>query len=347
MIIVSQHTATDLEHILQSMSYDRIFVLSDEHTQQQCVSILKDIPALQDAVQMVVKPGESAKSLDTAVHLWKQLNEESATRHSLMLSVGGGMITDLGGFVAAAFKRGMQCVHVSTTLLGAVDAATGGKTAVNFEGYKNLIGFFHEPQHVIVATDFFATLDTHQLLSGYAEMLKHALISSRDDWQKTIAWDTETMPIDQLCLLLKRNIAIKQRIVEDDPTEQGKRKTLNFGHTIGHAIESWTHTTNQPQPHGYAVLWGMVAELFLSHKKLGFPLLHLQQLITLMKQAYGRPTFTCNDYNNLHRFMLHDKKNLDAKHINFTLLKEIGIPEINQTASIEEIDEALDFLREG
>ena len=347
MVVVSQNTAHDLQRLLAQMQYDRIFILSDNHTHDQCVKSLLHIPALQGALQMVVNAGEMTKSLDTAASLWRKLKEEAATRHSLLLSVGGGMITDLGGFVAAAFKRGMQCVHVSTSLLGAVDAATGAKTALNFEGCKNMIGFFYQPQHVIVATDFFNTLDAQQLLSGYAEMLKHALISSKEDWIKTIAWDIETMPIDKLSVLLERNIAIKQHIVEMDPDERGIRKILNFGHTIGHAIESWAHQIQQTQPHGYAVLWGMAAELFLSHKKLGFPITYLQQLMILMKQAYGRPTFTCKDYDRLCELMQQDKKNLDAEHINFTLLKNIGLPEINQTATLEEIHEALDFVREG
>ena len=347
MVVVSQHTPQDLQHLLMGMNYDRIFILSDNNTRKQCVEALMHLPALQGAVQMVVNTGEMTKSLETAAYLWRILKDEAATRHSLLLSVGGGMITDLGGFVAAAFKRGMQCVHVSTSLLGAVDAATGGKTGVNFEGYKNMIGFFYQPKHVIVAVDFFATLDTQQLLSGYAEMLKHALIASKEDWLKTIAWDTETMAIDQLSILLERNIAIKQHIVDMDPEEQSLRKVLNFGQTIGHAIESWTHQTQQPQPHGYAVMWGIVAEVFLSHKKLGFPVTYLQQLMSLMKQAYGRPAFTCKDYELLCELMQQDKKNMDAEHINFTLLRNLGLPEINQTATQEEIHEALDFLREG
>lgn len=346
MVIVSQNTTEQLNNILSSMKYDKLFVLSDEHTQVHCVQLLKNIPALLSAVQLVVPSGEECKSIDTAIGLWRQLNEHAATRQSLLLCVGGGMITDLGGFVASAFKRGMRCVHVSTTLLGAVDAATGGKTAVNFDGYKNLIGYFYTAEHVLVAVDFFASLAPEQLLSGYAEMLKHALIASVADWQSTLKWDAATMPTDQLSAILERNIAIKQHIVEEDPTEQGLRKTLNFGHTIGHAIESWTHATKQPKPHGYAVLWGMIAELFLSHLKAGFPSSRLQELVQMMKQYYGTPTFTCKDYDCLCEYMLHDKKNLDAQHINFTLLKDVGTPIINQTATKEEIYEALDFLRE-
>ena len=345
MVFLSQNTAEHLETLLSDIHYDKLFVLSDEHTQNCCVKTLS-CPAIQQAEHLMVASGEEAKSMETAINLWRQLNEASATRQSLLLCVGGGMITDLGGFVASTFKRGMRCFHVSTTLLGAVDAATGGKTAVNFDGYKNLIGLFYKPEHVVVAIDLFSTLDHSQLLSGYAEMLKHALISSPHDWNITQAWDVETMPMEPLKTILERNIAIKQSIVEKDPTEQGERKKLNFGHTIGHAIESWTHEVNQPRPHGYAVMWGMVAEAFISHQKLAFPSHHVQELVSIMKRYYGTPEFTCKHYDTLCKYMLHDKKNMDATHINFTLLKQVGEALINQTATKKEIYEALDFLRE-
>ena len=346
MLIVSQSTPQHLQSLLAQMTYDKLFVLSDAHTHALCLPRLSSVPALREAHHLVVPSGEEAKSMDTVIQLWRQLNDASATRHSVLLCLGGGMISDLGGFVASTFKRGMPTVYLSTTLLGAVDAATGGKTAVNFDGYKNLIGQFYHPEHVLIGIDLFSTLDVSQMLSGYAEMIKHALLSSEQDWHHIMSWDIDSCSLEGLTGLLERNIAIKQRIVTEDPTEQGLRKSLNFGHTIGHAIESWTHECQEPQPHGYAVLWGMVAELFLSHRKFAFPTCYLQQLIALMKTHYGMPTFTCKDYERLYHYMSHDKKNLDSFHVNFTLLEDVGIVLINQTAMKEEIFEALDFLRE-
>lgn len=345
MTIVSSDVSQDLNRLLTECDYDILFVLTDTNTQNYCLQQLqKKVPAIDNATKLNVTAGDEHKTIETAIYLWSELGKKGATRHSLLLNIGGGMITDLGGFVASAYKRGMKYINVSTTLLGAVDAATGGKTAVNFNGLKNEIGVFQLPAHVIVATDCFATLSPDNLLSGYAEMIKHALISSEEDLRQTLNFDVQTFNKEELITLLKRNIEIKTQIVEKDPKEQGIRKALNFGHTIGHAIESYSYTTPHPILHGYAVLWGMIAELYLSHIKQGFPKTVLNNMLTFAKQHYGLPTLSCKSYDTLYNLMKHDKKNMDIQHINFTLLADVGKIAINQTATKEEIFEAVDFL---
>lgn len=345
MVIVSSDTGKDLNRLLSEYDYDALFVLTDTNTQKSCLeALLKEVPVLNNATLLNIPAGDEHKTIDTAIKLWTELGEKGATRHSLFLNIGGGMITDLGGFVASTYKRGMRYINVSTTLLGAVDAATGGKTAVNFNGLKNEIGVFQLPTTVIVATDLFTSLNSANLLSGYAEMIKHALISSEEDWKRTMHFDIQTFDKEELKILLKRNIEIKTSIVEKDPQEQNIRKALNFGHTIGHAIESFSYTTPHPVLHGYAVLWGMIAELYLSQKKLGFPKKVLLEMLGFAKQHYGLPPISCKSYDTLYNLMLHDKKNLDVQHVNFTLLSDIGKIAINQTATKEEIFEAIDFL---
>lgn len=201
------------------------------------------------------------------------------------------------------------------------------------------------PVHILVATEFLDTLSGSDRLSGYAEMLKHALIGSPEDWYATLVLDLELPDAAQLCSVLERNIAIKQSVVQQDPTEQGARKALNLGHTVGHAIESRLQAKGRPVKHGYAVLWGLVGELFLSHIRLGFPTEELQRLVGCMKRLYGAAPITCNDYDALYAFMKHDKKNRDAQSVNFTLLSAPGCVHIDQTVEKDEIYEALDFLQ--
>jgi 3-dehydroquinate synthase len=263
-----------------------------------------------------------------------------------LISLGGGMITDIGGFTASTFKRGMRYINVSTTLLGAVDAATGGKTGINFLGLKNEIGVFAPAETVLINIDFFKTLDAANLRSGYAEMVKHALIDTRAEWESVLKYDLDKLDLAELKELLARSIRIKERVVEQDPFEANIRKALNLGHTFGHAFESWSYKTERPALHGYAVMWGLLCELYLSFVKLNFPKDELLRLKYLTKEYYGTFEFSCQEYEALFELMTHDKKN-DSKEINFTLLANVGDIHINQTATKEEIFECFDFFREG
>ena len=272
-----------------------------------------------------------------------------ATRHSLMVNVGGGMVTDLGGFAASTFKRGLAYINIPTTLLAMVDASVGGKTGINFGGLKNEIGVFNNAHSVLLDTVFLRTMDRENLLSGYAEMLKHGLISNTAMWAELLRFDGIERPQDAKAMtvlgrMVADSVAVKQRIVTEDPTEHGIRKALNLGHTAGHAFESMA-LQRSPLLHGYAVAYGLVVELYLSCMKTGFPQDKMRQTVSFVKEHYGRMAITCDDYPQLIELMHHDKKNQGAD-INFTLLGDVGDIRINQTATEEEIKEALDFYRE-
>lgn len=342
-VILSTDIAKHLADVLINKSSDDIFVLTDTNTREHCLPLLGQCEKIKKAHIITIPAGDDKKNIDTLVQIWKYLTENGATRKSLMINLGGGMITDIGGFAAATFKRGIEYVNISTTLLGAVDAATGGKTGINFLGFKNEIGAFAPAKKVFINTDFFRTLDDKNIRSGFAEMVKHALISTKKDWQDVLNFDLDNLDFNKLNTLLQRNIEIKENIVAVDPKEQGIRKALNLGHTFGHAIESYSHTSGNPVLHGYAVAWGMICELYLSHIKLGFPKEELLKLKYFVRGHYGTYDCGCNDYEVLLELMKHDKKN-ESREINFTLLSDVGEVVINQTATKDEIEECLDFL---
>lgn len=279
-------------------------------------------------------------------YVWNQLSSRGATRHTLLINLGGGMVTDLGGFAAATFKRGISYINIPTTLLSMVDAAVGGKTGINFNDLKNEIGAFYPADQVLIDSEFLKTLDIQNLLSGYGEMLKHGLISNQAHWSELLKFDFNQIDYSKLQTLIGQSVKVKEDIVEKDPYEQNIRKALNFGHTIGHAFESFALKSEHPVLHGYAVAWGMVCELYLSHLRCGFPKEALRTTIQFIKENYGSLYFTCDDYNSLYDLMKHDKKNIASGVINFTLLGGVGDIRINQTASQEEIYELLDFYRE-
>ena len=337
---------SELNQAIGNQQAECVFVLTDENTERYCLPALMVSDKLKGCHFITIPAGDENKTINSAVEIWKYLSENGANRKSLMINLGGGMITDIGGFTASTFKRGIRYINVSTTLLGAVDAATGGKTGINFSGLKNEIGVFAPADSVLINVDFFKTLDDRNIRSGYAEMVKHALIDTKEEWEDVLKFDLETINFDRLKTLLDRTIRIKERIVDKDPFEANIRKALNLGHTFGHAFESWSYKTEKPALHGYAVMWGLLCELYLSFIKLNFPKDELLRLKYLIKEYYGLFEFSCNDYDSLYELMTHDKKN-DSKEINFTLLADIGDIHINQTATKEEIFECFDFYREG
>lgn len=323
-----------------------IFILTDDNSLHYCFPLVKDIACLKGAHLINIPAGDENKNIDSAVLVWKYLSENGATRKSLIINLGGGMITDIGGFVASTFKRGIEYINISTTLLGAVDAATGGKTGINFMGLKNEIGVFNPARQVLIYIDFFKTLDVQNLRSGFAEMVKHALIDTCEEWQEVLKFNLDEVDFELLHTLVDRSIRIKEKVVEIDPKEQNIRKALNLGHTFAHAFETFSYRVKRPVLHGYAVMWGLLCELYLSHVKLGFPKEELLKLKYMTKAFYGLFDFDCHDYEVLYELMTHDKKN-ESKEINFTLLSDIGEIQINQTASKEEIFEVLDFYLMG
>jgi 3-dehydroquinate synthase len=347
-VIFSEDIQTKLSEAVASVKHDRLFVLCDDVTVRLCWPQLRDLPCLQGTEPIVIRHGDTAKTLQTLADVWTALQAGKATRHSLMVNLGGGMVTDLGGFAASTFKRGLHYINIPTTLLAQVDASVGGKTGINFGGLKNEIGVFNEADAVLIDTLFLRTLDRENLLSGYAEMLKHGLISSREHLGELLASDCLDMVAAEgtLAALLATSVGVKQRIVEQDPHEQGLRKALNLGHTVGHAFESFAMEQGRPILHGYAVAFGLVCELYLSCVKCGFPTDVMRQVVSYIREHYGTLDYSCDDYPTLFRLMQHDKKN-EGDTINFTLLADVGQLRLNQTASRQEIDEALDFLRDG
>ena len=426
-VVISQDLEQALTEAVGSCEHDRTFFLVDETTERCCLPLVSAMACVKGAGVIVIGATDTHKTLESLAHVWQALGEGGATRHSLLINIGGGMVTDLGGFAASTFKRGINYINIPTTLLAMVDASVGGKTGINFRGLKNEVGVFSNANTVILDTTFLKTLDTENIRSGYAEMLKHGLISNEKMWAelvrsenlelRTERYDNLASPdsavksnnlaspdsavnsnnlanpdsagnnnlaspdsadksnhtsqfsplsshfsvlTSQFSLLsshfkqmLADSVAVKQRIVTEDPLEQGIRKALNLGHTIGHAFESFALSHNgdsrsggiSPILHGYAVAYGLVCELYLSAVKTGFPTDKMHQTVSFIKEHYGKMNITCDDYPTLLELMTHDKKNV-AGTINFTLLGDIGDIRINQTATKDEIFEALDFYRE-
>ncbi len=353
-LIISQQLEQSLNQAIADCPHDRLFILTDETTHRLCLPLIADYDCLKKAKHIIIGATDANKTLDSLSHVWSELQRMGATRHSLMVNLGGGMVTDLGGFAASTFKRGIPYINIPTTLLSMVDASVGGKTGINFGGLKNEIGVFNNARYVILDTTFLRTMDHENILSGYAEMLKHGLISNESMWAGLLNFDLHTLglydssenqaSLKDLAQMVADSVAVKQRIVLEDPTEQGIRKALNLGHTAGHAFESLA-LQRQPVLHGYAVAWGLIVELWLCCVKTGFPQDRMRQTVSFIKEHYGRMAITCDDYPQLLELMHHDKKNTGSD-INFTLLGAIGDIRINQTATEEEIKEALDFYRE-
>ncbi len=343
-IIKSNKLTKDIETVISNIDFDLLFILMDENTEKWCFTKIKDIIRIKNSIHIVVPPNDDSKNLNNLSAIWQQLTQNMATRKSLLINLGGGMISDLGGFAAATFKRGIRYINIPTTLLAAVDASVGGKTGINFAGYKNEIGSFYPSEYVIISTDFYNTLPQESIISGFAEMLKHSLIYSEDEWNKII----ELNPFDtdyDITDMVFESVMIKENIVQKDPYEKDIRKALNLGHTVGHAFESMALAKKEQLSHGHAVALGLIAELYLSHIICGFPKEKLLRTIRFIQKYYPPFYFDCNNYNNLFDIIRHDKKNSNNA-ILFTLLQDIGDIKINQNISKNLIFQALDFYRD-
>ena len=333
----------DLQSVLASYTekYEQVCYVVDEHV------AVGEFAFRQEAC-LVLAVREEEKTIDTVAQIWDFLFSQGMTRRGLVVAIGGGVLTDLAGFAAATYKRGIDYINVPTTLLAMVDASSGGKTGFNYHGLKNSIGVFAPPVETLIWPGWLKSLPADQFLSGFAEMLKTGLIKKKKGalWEALLGYDLERMPIAELTPLIEACVAAKEEIVAADPKEEGLRKVLNFGHTFGHAIEELAMHNAQLRiiPHGYAVLYGMIAELYLSVTLMGCPQAPLQQLTQLMIHYYGKPQCKCSDVAPLIELMRHDKKNERAEEINCTLLYDIGKPAINQTISETQAKEALEYL---
>jgi len=318
--------------------------------QQVCIVRDEGVKELRSegVKELVLRTSEQTKSLETVQVIWDFLFAQEMTRKGLLIAVGGGVLTDLAGFAAATYKRGIDYINIPTTLLSMVDASSGGKTGVNYHGLKNSIGAFYPPVETLIWPGWLQTLPAKEMLNGFAEMLKTGLIESPTLWHDLLNYDLEAMPLEELTPLIRRCVELKEAIVAADPKEEGLRKVLNFGHTFGHALEELSHAQAHPDveplDHGYAVLYGMIAELYLSVTKLGCEREVLQQLSQIMIHTYGKPACKCSDRERLIALMKQDKKNERAAEINVTLLRAVGSPVVNQTITADEADEAWEYL---
>ena len=337
---VVKNNFDDLTLFLNENKYDQIFVLVDQNTKLHCYYLIEQI--VPNALLIEVEAGEKSKQINTCFQVWEQLSLHLASRHALLINLGGGMISDLGGFVASTYKRGIDFINIPTSLLAMVDASIGGKTGIDFQGIKNMIGLIVQPKLILTNPIFLKTLAPRQIRSGYAEMLKHGMIADRKYLQALMTVNIEE--IEDWAFLIQKSIDIKKRIVDQDPTEQGLRKILNFGHSIGHALEScFLEDTADELFHGEAVAWGMVVESFLSTKVLGFQLNDFSQFYNFIQKNYSAVKLSTVDVNKVFVLLQQDKKNTGSL-INFVLLQEIGKAQFDISCNEDLIKDALKTL---
>ena len=324
---------------LQERSYDQVFILCDAHTEASCYPLIADV--LPDHVCITIPPGEENKNIYTCLAIWEELSNNLATRNSILINLGGGVIGDMGGFSAATFKRGFDFVQMPTTLLSQVDASVGGKLGIDLQGFKNLIGIFCDPAAVFIGTDFLQTLPTRQLRSGFAEVLKHGLIRDAAYWkQVSVIQLNTTYPWTDI---IAHSVRIKSDVVQLDPKESGLRKVLNFGHTIGHAVETWSlrHDAD-PLLHGEAIAVGIICEAALSSAMLGLTNGELEEITNACMGHFEHYPLDRIDPEELLLITRQDKKNRYGL-IQFSLLKSIGDCTFDIAVSDASIREALTF----
>ncbi len=331
---------------LNKTKYSKLFILVDENSLKFCYpQLVEKIEAFEDGEIIEIDSGEQSKTLEVCIQIWSALSEYGADRKSLFVNIGGGVIGDMGGFIASTFKRGIDFINIPTTLLAQVDASIGGKVGVDLNHLKNEIGVFNNPSAVFVNSNFLNTLDKRQILSGFAEIIKHALIADYNYWIKVMSADfADLNSFDEL---IKTSVHIKNTIVSEDPTEQNIRKVLNFGHTIGHAIETFSleHENKKHLLHGEAIAVGMVCEAYLSYKICKLSKDELQEITEFIIGKFKSVKLDEMDAHRLIELMRHDKKN-DKGDINFSLLSAIGKCEINKKAKADQIIESLKYYTE-
>jgi 3-dehydroquinate synthase len=332
----------ELGSLLSSYPPDKVFLVTEEHCDKYCFPLIQLARGAENLKKVIIPAGEENKNLSSVEKIWFFLSQNGADRKSLLINLGGGMLTDLGSFAASTFKRGMDFINIPTTLLSQVDASVGGKTGFNFNGLKNEIGVINQPKTVLIDPRFLKTLDQENFLSGYAEMIKHGLIQSKEHLKEIMAYEVKNPDPDKLMELISHSVAIKDEIVFQDPNERTIRKALNFGHTIGHAFESYSYSINKPVLHGFAVAYGMMAELYLSHLKCKMSERIMKEMTEWLQSIYGKFPIPADDFETLYGLMTHDKKN-EGKKINFTLIPEPGEVFINQDCTKDQIMEALAY----
>ena len=334
---------TSLNQHIEDNNFSKIFILVDENTHLHCLPKLLEKLETDKTIEIIeIESGEINKTIETCVGVWNALSELDADRKSLMINIGGGVITDLGGFVACTFKRGIAYINIPTTLLSMVDASVGGKTGVDLGHLKNQIGVISNPDLVLIDTPYLDTLPQDQMRSGLAEMLKHGLITGEGYWNKF--QDLSKLSLDNLDELIYESVIIKRDVVTEDPFEDGLRKTLNFGHTLGHAIESYylSNPNKTTLLHGEAIIIGMILASYMSTELVGFPKETTDSIKKLFLSYYDKVTIEKNDYPAIIELLKYDKKN-NHGNINFVLLESIGTCKIDCLVDNKLIIEAFEF----
>jgi 3-dehydroquinate synthase len=348
-IIQSNNYPIHFENSLQQLGrfiaenhYSKILFLVDTLTEQHCLPVVKAaLPDLPDFDIIEVDPGEENKNIDFCIGIWKMMLDFKADRNSLLINLGGGVITDMGGFAASTFKRGIDFVHVPTTLLSQVDASVGGKTGIDMDQVKNIIGTFAQPQAVFIEPDFLKTLDKRQIYSGFAEIIKHGLIYDADLFNSI----RNIQPEQNAGEYIYRSVEIKNEVVTQDPLEKGLRKILNFGHTIGHAVESHSLMNDRdPLLHGEAIAMGFICEAYLSVRYNTLTEAELSEIVSVVLHYFPKYQLNQASFGALTELMLNDKKNADGR-INFSLLNRIGACSTDKFCEEGEIEESLNYYR--
>lgn len=324
-----------LNDLIEENKYSNIFILVDSHSNEYCLNRFLPFLATEKTIEIIeIEAGETEKNIATCVEIWTILTELGGDRKTLMINLGGGVITDIGGFVASTFKRGIDFIHIPTTLLAMVDASVGGKNGVDLGNLKNQIGVINTPQMVLIDTEYLATLPQNEMRSGLAEMLKHGLIFDADYWAQFR--DLSQLDFADFDALIYRSIEIKNEIVMQDPTENGIRKALNFGHTLGHAIESYflENENKKTLLHGEAIAAGMILESYISWQKKLISAVEYLEIKDTINAVFEQIDFEQSDLNPILDLLIHDKKNEYGK-VQFALLDGIGSIKINQEAENE------------
>jgi 3-dehydroquinate synthase len=322
-----------LAETLGKLKPTKVFILTDTNTNTHCLELfLKNVTFKITPEVLTIPSGESHKTITTCVRLWNELSEKGADRNSLLINLGGGVVTDLGGFVASTFKRGIEFINIPTTLLAMVDASVGGKNGVDLGILKNQVGIIRNAKCVIINSKFLKTLPDEQMISGYAEILKHGLIHSEAYWNLAAQFDsTNSAETDEL---IWGSVLIKNEVITEDPNENGIRKTLNYGHTLGHAIESYLleHHTKEALLHGEAIAIGMILATYISSEELAFPKSKLETITQTILQNFPKVTFNELDIEEVIKLLIYDKKNNNGK-IYFVLLSDFGKHKLNREVS--------------
>ena len=347
-VIISKDITKEINRFLKAnkTNYSKLFILVDENSLKFCYpQLVEKIEAFEAGEIIEIDSGEQSKTIEVCIQIWSALSEYGADRKSLIVNIGGGVISDMGGFIASTFKRGIQFINIPTTLLAQVDASIGGKVGVDLNHLKNEIGVFNEPAAVFVNSAFLNTLDKRQVLSGFAEIVKHALIADREYWNKVTEADFAVL--DDFDELIHTSVQIKNTIVSQDPKEKGIRKVLNFGHTVGHAIETFSleHENKKHLLHGEAIAVGMVCEAYLSQEICKLSKTDLEEITEFIIGRFRPVKLDEMDFHRLIELMRHDKKN-EKGDINFSLLSVIGKCEINKKAKADQIIESLNYYSE-